>query len=117
MSEQTKEELQRFTTLVNPTILSHIKLISYFTNQKLYEVINSSLEEHISKFEIKNKTCTLISELELLYMRSYKKPLFLIKFIFLLKGNRKRFLGLQSLDQCPSKTLTFLTKWIENRLN
>jgi hypothetical protein len=55
MSEQTKEELQRFTTLVNPTILSHIKLISYFTNQKLYEVINSSLEEHISKFEIKNK--------------------------------------------------------------
>ena len=72
------------------------------------------LANHI---EIKNKTCTLISELELLYMRSYKKPLFLIKFIFLLKGNRKRFLGLQSLDQCPSKTLTFLTKWIENRLN
>lgn len=56
MSEQTKEELQRFTTLVNPTILSHIKLISYFINQKLYEVINSSLEEYISKFEIKNKT-------------------------------------------------------------
>lgn len=56
MSEQTKDELQRFTTLVNPTILSHIKLISYFTNQKLYEVINSSLEEHISNFEIKNKT-------------------------------------------------------------
>ena len=56
MSEQTKEELQRFTTLVNPIILSHIKLISYFTNQKLYEVINSSLEEYISKFEIKNKT-------------------------------------------------------------
>lgn len=56
MSEQTKEDLQRFTTLVNPTILSHIKLISYFTNQKLYEVINNSLEEYISKFEIKNKT-------------------------------------------------------------
>ena len=56
MNEQTKDELQRFTTLVNPTILSHIKLISYFTNQKLYEVINSSLEEHISNFEIKNKT-------------------------------------------------------------
>ncbi|MDG2052238.1 MAG: hypothetical protein P8J69_00445 [Flavobacteriaceae bacterium] len=56
MSEQTKDELQRFTTLVNPTILSQIKLISYFTNQKLYEVINSSLEEHISNFEIQNKT-------------------------------------------------------------
>ena len=56
MIEQTKDELQRFTTLVNPTILSKIKLISYFTNQKLYEVINSSLKEHISTFEIKNKT-------------------------------------------------------------
>ena len=56
MIEQTKDELQRFTTLVKPTILSHIKLISYFTNQKLYEVINSSLEEHISNFEIQNKT-------------------------------------------------------------
>ena len=56
MSEQTKDELQRFTTLVKPTILSHIKLISYFTKQKLYEVINSSLEEHISNFEIQNKT-------------------------------------------------------------
>ena len=56
MSDQNTDELQRFTTLVNPTILSQIKLISYFTNQKLYEVINSSLEDHISNFEIKNKT-------------------------------------------------------------
>ena len=56
MNDQNTDELQRFTTLVNPTILSQIKLISYFTNQKLYEVINSSLEDHISNFEIKNKT-------------------------------------------------------------
>ena len=57
MSEnQTKTELQRFTTLVNPTVLSHIKLISYFTNQKLYEVIEKSLTDYISTFEIQNKT-------------------------------------------------------------
>ena len=95
----------------NPNIL--VENIKYkFRSENQFTP--QGLANHI---EIKNKTCTLISELELLYMRSYKKPLFLIKFIFLLKGNRKRFLGLQSLDQCPSKTLTFLTKWIENRLN
>ena len=54
--KQPKNELQRFTTLVNPNILSHIKLISYFTNQKLYEVVEKSMIEHISNFEIQNKT-------------------------------------------------------------
>ena len=53
---QQKTELQRFTTLVNPKILSHIKLISYFTNQKLYEVIENSLSDYVTKFEIQNKT-------------------------------------------------------------
>ena len=53
---QPKTELQRFTTLVNPSVLSHIKLISYFTNQKLYEVIEKSLKDYISNFEIQNKT-------------------------------------------------------------
>ena len=53
---QSKTELQRFTTLVNPTILSHIKLISYFTNQKLYEVVEKSMSDYIKNFEIQNKT-------------------------------------------------------------
>jgi hypothetical protein len=51
-----KTELQRFTTLVNPQLLSHIKLISYFTNQKLYEVVEDGLKDYIQKFEIQNKT-------------------------------------------------------------
>ena len=53
---ETKTELQRFTTLVNPTVLSHIKLISYFTNQKLYEVVEKSMSNFIKDFEIQNKT-------------------------------------------------------------
>ena len=53
---KTKTELQRFTTLVDPKVLSHIKLISYFTNSKLYEVIEKSLTDYISTFEIQNKT-------------------------------------------------------------
>ena len=56
MSKETKLELQRFTTLIQPQLLSNIKLISYFTNQKLYEVINDSLELMIEDFEIKYNT-------------------------------------------------------------
>tara|TARA_R110001583_G_scaffold188569_3_gene350731 strand:+ start:2501 stop:2842 length:342 start_codon:yes stop_codon:yes gene_type:complete len=53
---QTKNELQRFTTLINPQTLSHIKLISYFTNQKLYEVVEKSFKDYVNNFEIQNKT-------------------------------------------------------------
>ena len=56
MSKEQKTELNRFTTLINPTLLSNIKLVSYFTNQKLYEVINDSLKLYIEDFEIKNNT-------------------------------------------------------------
>tara|TARA_R100001079_G_scaffold75553_1_gene40495 strand:- start:1022 stop:1270 length:249 start_codon:yes stop_codon:yes gene_type:complete len=56
-SEQLNEnQLQRFTTLINPLVLSHIKLIGYFTNRKLYEVINDSLELMIKEFESKSNT-------------------------------------------------------------
>lgn len=57
MSKTTeKMELQRFTTLMNPQILSNIKLLSYFTNKKLYEVINESCDDFVSKFEKENNT-------------------------------------------------------------
>ena len=56
MSKEQKTELNRFTTLINPTLLSNIKLVSYFTNQKLYEVINDSLKLYIEDFEIKYNT-------------------------------------------------------------
>ena len=53
---KTKQELLRFTTLIYPDTLSHIKLISYFTNQKLYEVVDKSFKDYVSNFEIQNKT-------------------------------------------------------------
>jgi hypothetical protein len=46
----------RFTTLVNPTLLSQIKFVSYLTNQKLYECINKSLELMIKDFEQNHQT-------------------------------------------------------------
>ena len=70
----------------NPNIF--IENIKYrFRNKNQFTP--QGLANHI---EIKNKSCVLISDLELLYMRSYTKPLFWIKFIFLLNGNKKRFL-------------------------
>ena len=52
MSKEEKVELSRFTTLINPLLLSNIKLVSYFTNKKLYEVINESLSLYIEDFEV-----------------------------------------------------------------
>ena len=56
MSKEEKVELNRFTTLINPLLLSNIKLVSYFTNKKLYEVINDSLELYIEDFEVRYNT-------------------------------------------------------------
>ena len=56
MEKKEKIELKRFTTLIQPKLLSKIKLISYFTNQKLNDVINQSLIDFIQQFETKNNT-------------------------------------------------------------
>jgi hypothetical protein len=56
MSKTEKVELKRFTTLIQPDLLSRIKLISYFSNKKLNECINESLQEYISNFEKKSNT-------------------------------------------------------------
>jgi hypothetical protein len=56
MKEEQNTDLQRFTTLINPQLLSNIKLISYFTNKKLYEVIDESLKLFITDFEVKSNT-------------------------------------------------------------
>ena len=56
MEKDQKVELQRFTTLIDPKLLSNIKLVSYFTNNKLYEVINDSMKLYIEDFEIKSNT-------------------------------------------------------------
>lgn len=72
------------------------------------------LANHI---EIKNETCFLEKDLQLLYFRSYKKPLFWYKFKLNKKSNNKLFLGLQNLSLCPPKTLSFILKWLENRIN
>jgi hypothetical protein len=58
---QTKQTLKidnkiRFTFLINPTLLSQIKLISYISNQKLYETINDSISQFIDNYNKINNT-------------------------------------------------------------
>jgi len=52
----TTNTKKRFTTLIEDSLLSKIKLVSYFTNQKLNETINNSLSLYIKDFEEKNNT-------------------------------------------------------------
>ena len=66
--------------------------------------------------EIKNKTCILQSDLQLLYFRSYKKPLFWYKYKLNTKSKNKLFLGLQSLDLCPPHILKYILKWLDKRM-
>jgi len=55
-TQQPIESKRRFTTLIDNNLLSQIKLISYFTNQKLTEVVNDSLSHYIKHFEDSNNT-------------------------------------------------------------
>ena len=47
---------KRFTTTLNPQLLSQIKLISYFTNKTLSQCINESIYQYILQFEETNNT-------------------------------------------------------------
>ncbi|MBU2928973.1 Stealth CR1 domain-containing protein [Winogradskyella psychrotolerans] len=65
--------------------------------------------------EIKNKTCYFKDDLQLMYFRSYKKPLYWYKFKLNLKTKGKLFLGLQSLDRSPPHILEYILEWLEKR--
>ncbi|MCF6167446.1 Stealth CR1 domain-containing protein [Lutibacter sp.] len=75
-----------------------------------------SLANHL---EIKNMTCILKKDYQLLYFGSYKKPLIWYKFNLFLsdKNNNKLFLCLQSLDLCPKYKLDFFLNWLKKLIN
>lgn len=72
------------------------------------------LANHI---ELKNETCVLKSDMQLMYFRSYKKPLFWYKFKLNKKAKGKLFLGLQSLDLCPPTILNYILLWLKKRVS
>lgn len=70
----------------------------------------------MNHLEIKNRTCIMKKDLQLLYFRSYKKPLWWYRYKLNTKSKENLFLGLQSLDQAPPNTLNFILNWLENRV-
>lgn len=72
------------------------------------------LANHI---EIKNKTCVLKNDYQLLYIQSYKKALLYYKTLFFSKRRKALFMCLQSLDKAAPNKLAFfkeqLTKIIK----
>ena len=67
--------------------------------------------------EIKNKTCYFKDDLQLMYFRSYKKPLYWYRFNLDVKTKGKLFLGLQSLDRSPPQILEYILNWLEKRMS
>jgi hypothetical protein len=55
MKDQGKQNI-RFTTLVNPHLLSQLKLVSYFTNIKVYEMVNKCIQLGVEDFETQYNT-------------------------------------------------------------
>lgn len=98
---------------------------NYFKNNKAIFIENIKykfrsdnqllLQGLINHLEIKNKTSILKKDLQLLYFRSYKKPLLWYKFNFKSKSKTKLFLALQNLSICPPNVLSFILNWLENR--
>lgn len=72
------------------------------------------LANHI---EIKNNSCVFKNDLQLIYFRSYKKALLWYKIKLNIQSKKKLFLGMQSLDLCPPKILSYLLNWLEKRVS
>ncbi|WP_233188555.1 hypothetical protein [Tenacibaculum sp. SG-28] len=72
------------------------------------------LANHI---EIKNKTCILKDNYQLMYFQNYKKPFWWLKFKLQRaeKNQQTLFLCMQSLDQCPPKKLSYLQQWLKSK--
>ena len=72
------------------------------------------LANHI---EIKNESCVLKKERQLLYFRSYKKPLLWYKLKLNLFSKNRLFFASQSLDLCPPKKCKYILNWLKNKIH
>jgi len=119
------KKLYRFEHIPHP--LRKSTLATYFKNNP--EVFEENIKHKFrnknqftpqglaNHIEIKNNTCILKNDLQLVFFRSYKKPLFWYRYKLNTKHKRKLFLCLQSLDKAPLPTFEFILKWLGRRVN
>ncbi len=93
----------------NPEIFA--KNIKYKFRNKA-QFLPVALANHL---EIKHKTCKIQNNLQLLYFRSYKKPLVWYKLKLNVSSKNKLFLGLQSLNKSPDNILSYILDWLKKR--
>ena len=91
-----------------------VENIKYRFRNKSQFVIYS-LADHL---EVKNRTYHYKKETKLSYFRSYKNPFIIkLKLYWFEKNKNKIFVTLQSLELADDKTLNYILKWIDKRLN
>ncbi len=83
-----------------------------FRNSKQF--ILQTLANHL---EIKHKNAILKNDFQLLFIRSFKKPLFWYKILLGFKSKQKSiiFLCVQSLDNAKKEKINFIISWLNNR--
>ena len=92
--------------------VEHLNIKHRFRN--VAQFTPQGLANHL---EIKNNTCVLKRDYQLVHFRSYKKPFLWLKFRLNTQTQRKDklFLNLQSLDQCPVKKRMYIFEWLDNK--
>ncbi|MCY4162592.1 MAG: hypothetical protein OXE77_12105 [Flavobacteriaceae bacterium] len=97
--------------LKNPNLeLNNIK--HKFRNKEQF--LTQGVANHL---EIKNNTCIIVQDYQLIHFRHYKKPIHWLKFKLSYLSNRKKklFLNLQDLDSCPENKMAFIIEWLEKK--
>ena len=90
-----------------------------FLNNIQYKFRNNEqflVQSLINHIEIENKTCVLKDNLQLIYFRTFKKPLIWYKIKLNLQSDKKLFLALQSLYLAPKPTLDYFLNWLDKRV-
>jgi hypothetical protein len=119
------QRLFKFHHTPQPMRISTIK--SFFSDHDGLEEFNSSFkfrsaEQFLTQavanhLEVKNGSCCILNDYQMVHFRSYNKPNFWLKFkltYFCSKKNRL-FLNLQDLDLCPPSKQTYFIEWLDKR--
>ena len=117
--------LFKFHHTPQPMRISTIK--SFFSNNNGLEEFNSSFkfrsaEQFLTQgvanhLEIKNGSCRILNDYQMVHFRSYHKPIIWLKFKLTYFCNKKNrlFLNLQDLGLCPHSKQTYFIKWLHKR--
>ena len=118
-------KLFKFHHTPQPMRISTIQL--FFSEHHELEELNSSfkfrspeqflMQGIANHLEIKNGSCVVINDYQMVHFRSYNKPNFWLKFKLNYFCNKKYklFLNLQDLNLCPTSKQTYFIAWLDKR--